>query len=130
MHAHSALGEKTSFSLAKYTLRKSMKYMKRFTILPLDVNLLTNFMLEKEHARILEMRTEALGLVTSWANVRYGIPSYDDTPEQDQQIGGGRWLIVDDASGLLIAAMAEKMGILYPDQDNDMTNDHAPASEG
>ena len=41
MASHNAIDEKTSFSLAKYTLRKSKKYMKRFTALPMDIGLLT-----------------------------------------------------------------------------------------
>lgn len=31
--SHSALDQKTAFSLAKYTLRKTKKYMRRFTVL-------------------------------------------------------------------------------------------------
>lgn len=111
--SHSAIGEKTSFSLAKYTLRKSSKYMKRFTVLPLDVNLLTQLISEKESSRIMDMRMESLGLLTSWANVHYGTAPTEAKEEEEQSVGGGRWLVVEDTAGLVVAAMAEKMGILH-----------------
>jgi tRNA (adenine58-N1)-methyltransferase non-catalytic subunit len=109
MAAHSAIDEKSKFSLAKYTLRKSRKYMKRFTVLPMDVNHLAEFLLEKEAPRVMELRQEALALITSWANVHH---------VDNQSNTGGRWLVVDDAGGLVVAAMAEKMGILHtPDEE-------------
>ena len=37
MANHEQIDQKTAFSLAKYTLRKLKKYMKQFTVLPLDV---------------------------------------------------------------------------------------------
>ena len=114
MDNHSALNEKTSFSLAKYTLRKSRKYMKRFTILQMDVNILTEIVLEKEHGRIMELRRDLLGLITNWANVHAGVQSTACDPNHGIAVGGGRWLVVEDTSGLIVAAMAERMGILYP----------------
>jgi tRNA (adenine-N(1)-)-methyltransferase non-catalytic subunit len=112
MKAHSAIDEKTKFSLAKYILTKTKKFLKRFTVLPMDVNLLTEWLLEKEAQKIMELRTESLGLITSWGNVHHaGNFAFDkSTP----RIGGGRWLVVDDTAGLIVAAIAEKMGLLYP----------------
>jgi tRNA (adenine58-N1)-methyltransferase non-catalytic subunit len=111
MAAHTGIDEKTKFSLAKYTLRKSKKYIKRFTVLPMDVNILTEVFLEKDPSRIMELRPEVLGLITSWANVHHvgNVPDEITRPI----IGGGRWLIVDDTPGLIVAAVAEKMGLLY-----------------
>ncbi|PVI07654.1 hypothetical protein DM02DRAFT_608739 [Periconia macrospinosa] len=115
MASHLAIDEKTSFSLAKYTLRKSRKYLKRFTALPLDIGTLTEYVAEKEAYKILELREESLGLICSWANVHCAAESRVQTAEDGvSQIGGGRWLVVDDTGGLVTAAMAEKMGILYP----------------
>ncbi|RAL62765.1 hypothetical protein DID88_004607 [Monilinia fructigena] len=37
MLSHTALDEKTAFSLAKYKLLKTRKYLRQFTILPMDV---------------------------------------------------------------------------------------------
>ena len=69
MASHMAIDEKTSFSLAKYTLRKSRKYLKRFTVLPLDVGMLTEYITEREAYKIMELREETVGLICSWANV-------------------------------------------------------------
>ncbi|KAF2999250.1 tRNA (adenine(58)-N(1))-methyltransferase non-catalytic subunit trm6 [Curvularia kusanoi] len=123
MASHQAIGEKTAFSLAKYTLRKSRKFLRRFTALPLDVRSLTEHILEKEAYRIMELREEALGLICSWSNVHCSATSRLLTAEDGvSQIGGGRWLVVDDTGGLVVAAMAEKMGLLYPTEEGDDTS--------
>jgi tRNA (adenine-N(1)-)-methyltransferase non-catalytic subunit len=118
MASHMAIDEKTSFSLAKYTLRKSKKYLKRFTVLPLDVGMLTEYISDKEAYKVMDLREESLGLISSWANVYCNNTSRVMTAEDGiSQIGGGRWLVVDDTGGLIVAALAEKMGILYPDEE-------------
>lgn len=116
MQSHAALDKKTAFSLEKYTLRKRKKYMRRFTVLPLDVSTLAEWMLtEKEAAKIMDIREETIGLATAWLNVHHGsiLPSAKSGQNASQE-SRGRWLVVDDTSGLLVAAMAEKMGVLYP----------------
>jgi tRNA (adenine-N(1)-)-methyltransferase non-catalytic subunit len=124
MASHNAIDEKTSFSLAKYTLRKSKKYMKRFTALPMDVGLLTEYVLEKEAYKIMELREDLLGLINSWANIHSGATNQVLTGEDGvSQIGGGRWLVVDDTGGLVTASLAEKMGILYPDSEDDSSDE-------
>ena len=117
MKSHSALDEKTEFSLAKYTLRKTKKYLKRFTVLPLDVNLLTKWMTdEKDATRVFELREEMLGLIASWSNIhKVTTRSYESDERAIEEPGNGRWLIVDDTGGLLVALAAEKLGILYPE---------------
>jgi tRNA (adenine-N(1)-)-methyltransferase non-catalytic subunit len=120
--SHSGIKEKTAFALAKYTLRKSKKYMKRFTVLPLDVNMLTEIMLERDHAKIMELREEVLGLIMSWSNVHYSGPSESST-DGSPAVGVGRWLVVDDTGGLVVAAMAERMGLLYKDSEDDSEED-------
>jgi tRNA (adenine-N(1)-)-methyltransferase non-catalytic subunit len=129
MASHNAIDEKTSFSLAKYTLRKSRKYMKRFTALPLDVGLLTEYVIEKEAYKIMELREDLLGLINSWANIHSGEGSRVSMAEDGvSQIGGGRWLVVDDTGGLVTAALAEKMGILYPEEEEDDSEEEAEAA--
>ena len=113
MKAHSALGEKTQFSLAKYTLRKTKKYMRRFTVLPVSVGTLGRIWMEKDPTRILEVREETLGLLMSWGNVHH----CGDVGEGEE--GSGRYLVVDDTGGLVTAAVADRMGILYPNDDED-----------
>jgi tRNA (adenine-N(1)-)-methyltransferase non-catalytic subunit len=118
MAAHSALNEKTQFSLAKYTLRKSRKYMRRFTVLPMDVGVLTRIWLEKEPPRIMEMREEMLGLMMSWGNVHHcGDVGDDGEGESQSQLKRGRYLVIDDTCGLVTAAVADRMGVLYTSED-------------
>jgi tRNA (adenine-N(1)-)-methyltransferase non-catalytic subunit len=110
MLSHTALDQKTSFSLAKYKLLKTKKYLRQFTVLPLDVPLLTEWYLhEKDGGKIMEMRGELLSLVGCWANVHFS--------ESPPEVEGGKWLVVDETGGLLVAAMAERMGLLYPSEE-------------
>jgi len=120
MKAHTNLDEKTTFSLAKYTLRKAKKYMKRFTVLPMDVGILTQYLLDqKEAGRIMELREELLGLITAWSNVHYGGEHQQHmTEDGNGMVGGGRWLVLDETSGLVTAAIAEKMGLLYAEDES------------
>ena len=110
--SHSALDQKTAFSRAKYMVRKRKKYLKRFMVLPVDVSRLMNWMVEqkKDAARVMELRDESLGLVGCWANVHFS----GEAPKPS-----GRWLIVDDTGGLVIAAMAERMGILHKEEEDE-----------
>jgi tRNA (adenine58-N1)-methyltransferase non-catalytic subunit len=132
--SHMAIGEKTKFSLAKYTVRKSRKYFRRFTVLPVDPSTLIAWVTNKEETyRIMEIRDEMLGLIRSWANIHYGGANNIRYLEDGRsQIGGARWLVVDDTGGLLVASLAEKMGILYPQEDEDIDgneNDAQKASD-
>ena len=121
LSSHSALDQKTAFALAKYTLRKAKKYLRRFIVLPLDVPLLTSWMLnEKEPMKIMEMREEMLALIGSWSNVHYGgISQMCSNSSRTGMIGRGRWLVVDETGGLVVAAMAERMGVLYQPSRHD-----------
>jgi tRNA (adenine-N(1)-)-methyltransferase non-catalytic subunit len=124
LQSHTHLSEKTSFALAKYTLRKHKKYLRRFTVLPLNVSMLTEYMIaEKESSRVMELREESLGLVGSWANVHYHPDAEPTLTEEGTQLGGGRWLVVDDTGGLVVASMAEKMGLLYHPNNQDEESD-------
>ena len=134
--SHTALDQKTSFSLAKYKLLKTKKYIRRFQVLPLDVPTFGNYLLEeKDASRILDIREEMIALVGCWSNVHYAgedvflgdqdAASDGDNDEellegihQGAEPLGGRWLVIDDTSGLLVAAMAERMGILYPQEED------------
>ncbi|KAG5298672.1 tRNA(m1A58)-methyltransferase subunit trm6 [Histoplasma ohiense] len=114
LESHSGLDKKTDFSLAKYTLRKRKKYLKRFSVLPLDIPLLTRWMLEQKDAtKVLELRDEVIGLIGCWANVHNGGNAFM-VSEATEMHKASRWLIIDDTGGLVVAAMAERMGILYP----------------
>ncbi|KAM0199787.1 hypothetical protein ACHAPQ_012432 [Fusarium lateritium] len=118
--SHTAIDQKTAYSLAKYKLLKTKKYIRRFTVLPLDVPMLAQWLLEdRDASKILEMRQEMMALVGCWADVHFGgVPT--EEPSQPQN---GRWLVVDDTGGLLVASLAERMDILYPKPEPETTND-------
>ncbi|KAK7977827.1 hypothetical protein PG988_005317 [Apiospora saccharicola] len=129
MLSHSAISQKTEYSLAKYKLLKTKKYIRRFCVLPLDVSMLDYWLLEeKDPAKIMDLREEMIGLLGCWANVHFGGESRClNEEEQEAAANGveavtkpedttGRWLVVDDTGGLLVAAMAERMGVLYPEK--------------
>ncbi|KIX09809.1 uncharacterized protein Z518_00890 [Rhinocladiella mackenziei CBS 650.93] len=111
MQSHTALDQKTAFSLAKYTLRKQKKHMKRFTVLPFDVPALTDWILaDRDLAKTLELRNEIIALVGCWANVH---AAGQDSPLLSEMGPSSRYLVVDDTGGLIVSAMAERMGILH-----------------
>jgi tRNA (adenine-N(1)-)-methyltransferase non-catalytic subunit len=117
LQSHSTLEQKTAFSLAKYTLRKHKKYLKRFCVLPLDVATMTDWQMnERDFSKVLEIRNEMLGLMGSWANVHAAGVADDEAPQDHPSC---RYLVVDDTGGLVIAAMAERMGILHPSEDSE-----------
>ncbi|KAJ4261637.1 tRNA (adenine(58)-N(1))-methyltransferase non-catalytic subunit trm6 [Fusarium torreyae] len=112
--SHTAIDQKTAYSLAKYKLLKTKKYIRRFTVLPLDVPMLCQWLLEdRDASKILEMRPEMMALVGCWADIHFGgVPTEDNSASQ-----GGRWLVVDDTGGLLTASLAERMDILHPKEE-------------
>ncbi|CRG92371.1 tRNA (adenine(58)-N(1))-methyltransferase non-catalytic subunit trm6 [Talaromyces islandicus] len=115
LESHSSIDKKTAFSLAKYKLRKRQKYLKRFTVLPVDVSVLTEYILQgKDPNKIMELRDEMLGLLGCWGNVHHA-----GNLQLDEVNPGGRYLVVDDTGGLVVAAMAERMGILQPPEPGD-----------
>lgn len=119
MESHTALGEKTAFSLAKYTLRKSKKFLRRFTVLPLNVsNLLQWINMERESYKVLDLREETLGLIASWVNIHYSspLPSVEHNMKDNLRLGNGRWLLIEDTGGLLLACLAERLNILYREE--------------
>ncbi|KAL8676898.1 MAG: hypothetical protein Q9186_006628 [Xanthomendoza sp. 1 TL-2023] len=115
LDSHSALDQKTAFALAKYTMRKTKKYLRRFTVLPVDPPLLARWMLtEKDASKTMELREETLALVGSWSNIHFTQSQTAEDLNEPPRIGQGRWLIIDETGGLLVAAAAEKIGILHP----------------
>lgn len=121
---HTGLDEKTEFSKEKYMLRKNKKYLKRFTVLPMDLGNLIDYVLIKEPPRIMELREESLGLIGAWSHAHFtGSDNLDAAMEAGggSKTGYGRWLTVDDTGGLVIAALAERMNLLHaliqPEED-------------
>lgn len=125
LESHSTIDQKTAFSLAKYTVRKNRKYMRRFCVLPLDVPALTDWLMnERDFGKVMEIRNEVLGLMGCWANTHLT----DDVRGAMQR--SGQYLVVDDTGGLLVAAMAERMGILHMEEnDPDTTYSYRQTTE-
>ncbi|KAK4245998.1 Gcd10p family-domain-containing protein [Corynascus novoguineensis] len=129
--SHTAIDQKTSFSLAKYKLLKTKKHIRRFQVLPIDVATFAQWQLEERDAsKIMDLRAEMIGLVGCWGNVHFGgedvmLPdpkAATDAGDEarvavDENLLRGRWLVVDDTCGLLVAAMAERMGVLYESEE-------------
>ncbi|KII94259.1 hypothetical protein PLICRDRAFT_36512 [Plicaturopsis crispa FD-325 SS-3] len=91
-HANYSL--KTEYSKEKYKKRKEAKYSKSFTTLEPTVFNVCEYWFAKDQSRIRDIRTDTLAQMLSIANVR----------------PGGRYLVVDDASGLVLAGVLERMG--------------------
>ncbi|KAI1206228.1 Gcd10p family-domain-containing protein [Annulohypoxylon truncatum] len=132
--SHTAIDQKTEYSLAKYKILKTKKYIRRFCVVPMDVPMLTHWQLEvKDSSKILDMRDEMIALIGCWGNVHFGgedrFEDEDaDHEQEDLEQSAGRWLAVDDTGGLLVAAMAERMGILYPPENGSLKNENEPTS--
>lgn len=125
MASHLGIEQKTKFSLAKYKLLKTKKYLRRFTILPVDVPMLTKWIgQEKDAGKVLECREEMLALAGSWANVHFS-----EAPASHPDLSGGRWLVVDETGGLLVAALAERMGILHPSEEEEEVKEEVKEEE-
>lgn len=128
MESHSALDQKTAFSLAKYTLRKRKKYIRRFTILPMDVSVLANYMLaQRDAGKTMELRDEHIGLLGCLGNVHHGGELSADAVSHVKP--NGRYFVVDETGGLVVAAMAERMGILYPADEEDFDADEVETAD-
>lgn len=92
---HVAFEKKTTFSQEKYLKRKEQKFLKRFTPIPIGSSELIAYYSDKESpAKVMDLTEESLGLIMSFANIK----------------PGGNYLVVDDVSGVLVAAMLERMG--------------------
>lgn len=131
LDSHSALDQKTSFALAKYTLRKSKKYLRQFTVLPMDVPLLAKWVLtDRDAGKIMEMREETLALIGSWSDIHFTPSPSDETAESLKEFGQGRWLLVDETGGLLVAAAAEKLGVLHLSSDEESNGSVTQVTDG
>ncbi|OLL25858.1 tRNA (adenine(58)-N(1))-methyltransferase non-catalytic subunit TRM6 [Neolecta irregularis DAH-3] len=94
IQGHMAYDEKTEFSKHKYVKRKEEKFLRTFTPLkPTSWNIAQHFF-EKDMAKILELKVETLSFILTAANIR----------------PGGKYLVVDDAAGLITTAILERLG--------------------
>ncbi|KAJ3564543.1 hypothetical protein NP233_g8225 [Leucocoprinus birnbaumii] len=91
---HSNYSLKTEYSKEKYKKRKEAKYFRTFTTIAPTLSNVCEYWFSKDQARIRDIRVDTLSQLLNLANVR----------------PGGRYIVVDDASGLVVSAMLERMG--------------------
>lgn len=89
-----SFANRTVYSQAKYVARKEQKHLKLFTPLQPDFGNVCDFWFDKSPEKIRYMRKDALSQVLSFGSVR----------------PGGRYLVVDGVSGLLVGAVLERLG--------------------
>ncbi|PPQ69782.1 hypothetical protein CVT26_014170 [Gymnopilus dilepis] len=91
-HANYSL--KTEYSKEKYKKRKEAKYHKIFTTIEPTLFNVAEYWWAKDQNRLRDLRIDSLSQILNMANIR----------------PGGKYLAVDDASGLLVAGILERMG--------------------
>ncbi|KAF9469832.1 Gcd10p family-domain-containing protein [Collybia nuda] len=91
-HANYSL--KTEYSKEKYKKRKEAKYSKSFTTIEPTIFNVCEYWFGKDQNRIRDIRADSLSQMLNLANIR----------------PGGRYIAVDDASGLVVSGILERMG--------------------
>ncbi|OJA19138.1 hypothetical protein AZE42_02144 [Rhizopogon vesiculosus] len=91
-HANYSL--KTEYSKEKYRQRKEAKYSKTFSTVEPTIYNVCDHWFKKDQNRIRDIRPDTLSQILNLANVR----------------PGGRYIVVDEASGLLVSAILERLG--------------------
>ncbi|EAU92549.2 eukaryotic translation initiation factor 3 62 kDa subunit [Coprinopsis cinerea okayama7 len=91
---HANFNLKTEYSKEKYLKRKEAKYSKCFTTVEPTLFNVCEYWFEKDQFRIRDIRMDTLSQILNLANVR----------------PGGRYLVVDDASGLIAAGVLTRLG--------------------
>lgn len=90
---HEAFELKNAYSKAKYQKRKESKYLKYFTLLPPTMYNICKYQYENEPKKIRDLRPDSLAQLITLANIR----------------PGSRVLVIDDAGGLVVGSLAERM---------------------
>ncbi|KAF8808114.1 Gcd10p-domain-containing protein [Phlegmacium glaucopus] len=91
-HANYSL--KTEYSKEKYKKRKEAKYSKIFTTIEPTLFNVCEYWFLKDQNRLRDLRVDSLSQVLNLANVR----------------PGGRYIAIDDASGMIVSGILERMG--------------------
>ncbi|KAF5388511.1 hypothetical protein D9757_004710 [Collybiopsis confluens] len=90
-HANYSL--KTEYSKDKYRKRKEAKYSKSFTTIEPTIHNVCDYWFNKDQNRIRDIRPDTLSQMLTMGNIQ----------------PGGRYLVVDDASGLVVAAILQRL---------------------
>lgn len=94
IEAHANYSLKTEYSKEKYKKRKEAKYSKTFTTIEPTLFNICDYWFNKDQTRIRDIRTDTLSQILNLANIR----------------PGGRYIAVDDASGLVVCGILSRMG--------------------
>ncbi|CAO3667126.1 unnamed protein product [Umbelopsis ramanniana] len=94
IESHSSFEKKTEWSKAKYVQRKKKKFSKEFTPMRPTLYSVAEYFFERNPEKIGFLRVDTLAQILNFANVH----------------AEARYLVVDDTQGLLISAVAERMG--------------------
>lgn len=89
-----SFANRTVYSQAKYVARKEQKHLKLFTPLQPDFGNVCDYWFDKAPEKIRWIRKDALSQVLTFGSVR----------------PGGRYLVVDGVSGLLVGSVLERLG--------------------
>lgn len=90
---HTGFSLKTEYSKDKYKKRKEAKYSKIFTVIDPTLHNICDYWFEKDRSRIRDLRVDSLSQMMALGNVH----------------PGGRYLVVDEASGILISSILDRM---------------------
>ena len=110
---HAEFGKKTAFSKMKYLKRKTSKFIKAFKPIKTSARRLLEYFLEKNPARVKDLRVDTLSQIITSLNVRAGC----------------RVLTVDDTNGIIVAAILERLqglGMVFNMSEHEMGKLDAP----
>ncbi|KAH3684306.1 hypothetical protein WICPIJ_004725 [Wickerhamomyces pijperi] len=91
--SHETFHQKTKQSQEKYLRRKQQKFLRRFTVEYVSSSNLLQYFIEKDASKVLDMSLQSMGMLLTLGNIQ----------------PGGRYLVVDETGGLIVAAMLERM---------------------
>ncbi|KAG0025645.1 tRNA (adenine(58)-N(1))-methyltransferase non-catalytic subunit trm6 [Podila clonocystis] len=92
--SHATFDKKTAYSQAKYLQKKGKKFHKVFTPIKPTAYSLNEYFYIKNPAKIRDIRMDTLSQLLSYSNVH----------------AGAKLLVVDDTQGMVVSALAERMG--------------------
>ncbi|KAG0048284.1 tRNA (adenine(58)-N(1))-methyltransferase non-catalytic subunit trm6 [Gryganskiella cystojenkinii] len=92
--SHATFDKKTAYSQAKYLQKKGKKFHKVFTPIKPTAYSVNEYFYIKNPTKIRDMRMDTLSQLLSYANVHSGC----------------KLLVVDDTQGMVVSALAERMG--------------------
>lgn len=91
---HTNYSLKTEYSKEKYKKKKTAKYSKTFTVLEPSIFNVCEYWYKKDQSRVRDLRIDTLSQMLNMANVK----------------PAGRYIAVDDASGLLVSGILDRLG--------------------